>query len=151
MIRVVLGSGSTYFGRKPSIRILKKGGEERTMAYSEDFAKIVKDIMGTDGAHNGQKRTGISSTYLGQMRRGKIPRGDILGRFALGYNVNEKWTRRLFEIAEAKDPEAEPERLITIACIGAGITTDDRLEVLSLFRLAMNRRPNAQEQESSTA
>ncbi len=126
--------------------LYRRGGGIRVVATSsEEFGRIVSDIMGADGLREASRKTGLSKTYIGEMREGLVPSTEAVGQFAVGYRLDADLARRLFEAARNVREDINPELLFQIACGAAGISTTDRLRLLDDYRAAVERSRNEQQ------
>ncbi len=125
-----------------------KGGGYILVANSEEFKRLVQDIIGPMGLREAESLTGISATYIGAMKnKGHVPNEEMIGKLAAGFGLDDKRANQLFEAAAKVRPGISPEALLQVACQAAGLSTSARLALLDHFRAALE----AQENEQSAA
>lgn len=71
---------------------------------SAEFGKIVTELMGEDSLGQGTVRTSISTAYLMWMKRGKVPKPDVIRRFAEGYKDRGADLQKLMIAAGYEQP-----------------------------------------------
>lgn len=122
------------------------GGEVIYVTMDQSFAQYVADVMGNDSALEGSRKTGISSPYIGEMRKGMVPGEQILLKFAKGYGIP---IDTLFRLAERARPSVDAEVLLVDTCEAAGLSTLARMRVVQAFRTERDRRARENENEDA--
>jgi hypothetical protein len=114
------------------------------VGYSEDFKSLIRDIAGTDGIRGFARRVKVSSSYAKVMMDGSVPSEEVLGRIVEAYQLDESLTHRLFTAAKNTRQDVNTETLIQTACIAEGLSTADRIAILTLFRELADRKGGEQ-------
>lgn len=123
----------------------KKRGGELLVAHSNAFGTLLKDITGNHPVEMSRK-TGVSQSYASAMLSGNIPSEEVLARIVQAYDLDDELSERLFSTAREARPDVDDEALIHTACIAGGLSTSDRIAVLTFYR---ERKKQAAEQQSA--
>lgn len=104
------------------------------MAYSNDFGSLVTAIIGNDSLAVAGQKIGVSGTYVGNLKKGLVPKLDVIESLSDGYNVSTDIKEQLMNIASTARASSDPERMIIAACDAAGLDTMARYAVIEAFR-----------------
>ena len=114
--------------------MLRYGLEVILLAQSDEFGRMVREIVGRMGLRDAARLTGLSAAYIGAMKDGHVPLEESLAKFAAGYKLQGEYAKRFFEVARLARPDLDPEAIIQFGCDAAGYTTMERLAVVEEFR-----------------
>ena len=74
------------------------------MAISEEFGKVVMQIIGKDSQGKAELKTGISRSYWVYLCKGKVPRPEALEKIIDGYKPSQTVIRALYTAAGYEIP-----------------------------------------------